>query len=43
MGVGIDARIANNLYGGFELSARNLDVPDFGDFLALKGILKQHE
>ena len=29
MGIGLDARIASNLYGGIELSRRNLEVPQF--------------
>ncbi|MEO6562596.1 MAG: TonB-dependent receptor, partial [Nitrosospira sp.] len=43
MGVGIDARVASKLYGGFEISARELDVPVFTDFLSLSRILKQQE
>jgi hypothetical protein len=42
-GVGLDARIANKLYGGLEVSARNLDVPLLRDFLSLSKIVKQQE
>ena len=36
MGAGIDARITNNLYGGVEISARDLDVPAFDRMLVFR-------
>ena len=43
IGVGLDARIANKLYGGFETSARNLDVPFLRSYLSLSSLVKQKE
>ncbi|SOD42524.1 TonB-dependent receptor domain-containing protein [Nitrosovibrio sp. Nv4] len=43
MGLGLDARIANKLYGGFEVSARDLDVPLLREYLSLRRIVKQKE
>ncbi|MEP6878624.1 MAG: TonB-dependent receptor, partial [Nitrosospira sp.] len=43
MGIGLDARIANKLYGGLEVSARDLDVPVLRDYLSLRRIVKQQE
>ncbi|WP_371128869.1 TonB-dependent receptor domain-containing protein [Nitrosospira sp. Nsp1] len=43
MGLGLDARIANKLYSGFEVSARDLDVPKLRTFLSLSEIVKQKE
>ena len=42
-GIGLDARIANNVYGGFELSQRDLDVPYFQDNAFTGETEKQHE
>jgi Flp pilus assembly protein TadD len=44
MGVGLDARIADKLYGGFEVSARDLDVPVLSlTSWSLSRIVKQQE
>ena len=43
LGVGLDARIANKLYGGVEVSARDLDVPDLTPLRLSEGTKKQKE
>lgn len=43
MGIGLDARMAENFYGGVELSKRDLEVPSFTDQDTSNGSQKQHE
>jgi tetratricopeptide (TPR) repeat protein len=42
-GVGLDARVANNLYAGLEASGRNLNVPLFANDLSSHRMVKQEE
>lgn len=43
MGVGVDSRVLSMLYGGLEVSRRDLEVPTFGLFRNLTSIVRQHE
>lgn len=42
-GIGLDAHVTSNVYGGFELSKRDLDVPYFQDSAFTDQAEKQHE
>jgi len=42
-GIGLDARVTDSVYGGLEVSARNLDVPLFGDLSDFTKVEKQQE
>ncbi|MEP6879448.1 MAG: TonB-dependent receptor, partial [Nitrosospira sp.] len=43
MGIGLDTHAAKNIYGGFEVSARDLEVPLVSDDLSLAYTQKQKE